>query len=226
MKDNSLLKLGGACAVLLGIAKIVSAVGYLLLPPEQRAAVPGVKFLPSFAANPTLLLTVFWAEAIVGILGLVVVPAISRQLRAENEGWVNWTSSLALLGFAVSAVGYVLSVARVPVIAAAYVAGDASTKAALAVTWRSSPDLLGLWGYGVIGVWVLVVSLLGLRGTTFPKILMYVGIALAVLYGLVPFGIGLKSQPLLLIAVSLGGLAAPIWYIWSGLVLRRVASAS
>ena len=80
-----------------------------------------------------------------------------------------------------------LSYAGLPGIAAAFVAGDASTKAALAVVWRSSPDLLGFWGYGAIGIWVLVVSILALRGKDLSSILNIIGILLALLYILVPY---------------------------------------
>ena len=224
MKDDSVLKLGGACAILLGIAKILSGVGYLVLPPEQRVLSPGVEFLPSFAQNSSLLMAVFWVEAAIGLLGLAVVPALSGLVRSMSEGWVRWVSTIATVGYAVSAVGYLLSIARIPVIAAAYVKGDPSTQAALAVVWRSSPDLQGLWGYGAIGVWVLVVSLLAMRGTTFPKPHAYLGLALAVLYILVPAGVMLKAQPLLLVSAGVGALAAPIWYVWSGLILRRTSS--
>jgi len=224
MKGNSVLKLGGMCAILLGIAKVLSGAGYLLLSPEQRVLSTGANFLPSFAQDSSLLMAVFWVEAAVGILGLAVVPAMSSVVHSMNEGWVRWVSTLATVGYAVSSVGYLLSIARIPVIAAAYVKGDPATQAALAVVWRSSPDLLGLWGYGAVGVWVLVISLLAMRGSTFPKLHAYLGLALAVLYFLTPAGVIFKAQPLLLISAGAGALAAPIWYVWSGLVLRRTSA--
>jgi hypothetical protein len=225
MKDNSLLQLGGLAAILIGIAKAISGVVYLLLPPEQRAEVGGAQFLPSFAQNPTLLLTLFWVEALVGVLGLAVVPALSSLYRSVNEGWVRWTSNLALMGFAVAAVGYVLSVSRLPGIAAAYVAGDASTKAALLAVWKSSIDLFGLWGYGAIGVWVLVLSLLALRANAYHKPYVYLGFLLALSYLLVPVGAILKIQPLLVGVAGVGGAAALVWYVWTGVLLRHTMGA-
>ena len=61
---------GGAFAVLIGLIKIWSGVGYLIIAPDLRAAVPGAKFLPAYAQSPGLLNLVFWGEALVGILGL------------------------------------------------------------------------------------------------------------------------------------------------------------
>jgi hypothetical protein len=219
MKDNSVFRLGGAMAILLGIAKLLSSVGYLLLPAAQRQTAKGPVFLPSYAQSPGLLNAIFWSEALVGIFGLAVVPALASLVHSRSEGWTRWASTLAMAGFVVTSVGYMASIARVPGIATAFVAGDASTKAALAVVWRSSPDLLGFWGYGAIGIWVLVVSILALRGNALPTILNIIGILLAILYILVPISVTQKSATLQLGIAGLGALLAPIWYIWIGVAL-------
>jgi hypothetical protein len=221
MKDNSVLRLGGAMAILLGIAKLFSSVGYLLLPAALRQTAKGAVLLPAYAQSPGLLNAIFWSEALVGIFGLAVVPALASLVHSRSEGWTRWASTLALAGFVVTSVGYMASIARVPGIAAAFVAGDAATKAALAVVWRSSPDLLGFWGYGAIGIWVLVVSILALRGKDLSPILNIIGILLALLYILVPLSVLQKSATLQLGIAGAGALLAPIWYIWVGLALMR-----
>jgi hypothetical protein len=225
MKDSSVLKLGGVCAMLLGLAKITSSAIYVLLAADLRAEVPAARFLPAFAQNPSLLLAFFWVETLVGILGLAAVPAISSLVRSANEGWTRWAGNLASAGFVVAAVGYSLSIARLPGIASAFVAGDAATKAALAATWKSSVDLFGLWGYGAIGFWVLVISLLSLQQKGAPKLLAYLGILHAVLFLLVPAGALLKSQSILLLVAGAAVIVAPIWWIWMGLNLRRSVGA-
>jgi len=221
MKDNSVLRLGGAMAILLGIAKVLSSVGYLLLPEALRQTAKGPVLLPAYAQNPGMLNAIFWSEALVGIFGLAVVPALASLVHRRSEGWTRWASTLALAGFVVTSVGYMASIARVPGIAAAFVAGDASTKAALAVVWRSSPDLLGFWGYGAIGIWVLVVSILALRGKDLSTILNIIGVLLALLYILVPISVMQKSATLQVGIAGAGAVLAPIWYIWIGLALMR-----
>jgi hypothetical protein len=202
----------------------VNPILYLLLPAEQRVASPGGPLLTSVAQGATLLMTFFWLEAIVGVLGLAVVPALSSLVRKANEGWTRFATNLALAGSVITAVGYFLTVARLPGIAAAYAKGDASTQAALLPLWKSSIDLQGFWGYGAIGVWVLIVSLLALRGAAnFPKAFNYIGLVVAVLYLLIPLGVIFKQQELLLLVDGLGLLAGPIWFIWAGLQLRRTA---
>ena len=225
MKDLSVLKLGGVCAILLGVAKIMSSGIYVLLAADLRAEVPAARFLPAFAQNPSLLLAFFWVETLVGVLGLAAVPAISSLVRSTNEGWTRWAGNLASAGFVVAAVGYSLSIARLPGIASAFVAGDAATKAALAATWKSSIDLFGLWGYGAIGFWVLVISILSLQREDAAKPLAYLGVLHAVLFLLVPAGAIFKSQTILLVVAGAGVIVAPIWWIWMGLNLRRTANA-
>ena len=225
MKDNSVLKLGGLFAIALGIAKLLAAILYFVVPPEQRLDVPGAVLLPSVAQDSTMLFAIFWLESLAGILGLAVVPAVRSLVLSMNEGWVRWTSTLAAFGFAISAMGYLTTIGRLPAIAAAFVKGDPSTQAALAATWKSSPDLFGLWGYGAIGLWILIVSLNALRGTALPKTLNYVGILLAVDALLVPIAQLMKSGSLITIIVGASAILVPVWYIWLGLVLRK-ANAS
>jgi Domain of unknown function (DUF4386) len=221
MRDQSVLRLGWVAAVLLGLAKLLSGAAYLIMPAEQRAEVAGALLLPSVANGAPVLFALFWLEAVVGIFGFAVVPALSSLVREKGEGWMHWANTLAIVGYAVTAVGYLQTIARLPGIATAYVAGDASTKAALLAVWKSSPDLFGFWGYGAIGIWVLVLTILAWRGRVFPRTFNYLGLALAVLYLLVLPAAGLKIQPLLIAIAALGGLVAPIWYVWSGLILRR-----
>ncbi len=72
-------------------------------------------------------------------------------------------------------------------------------------------------------MWILVVSLLALRGGTWPKPLAYVGIGLAIAYCLVVATNLLQIQ--LFTAIVGGGLVALalIWYIWLGLRLRNAS---
>lgn len=95
MKQNSVSQFGGVCAMLLGVVSTLAGMTYLLLPPEQRLEVPGAQFLPSYAANPTMINLISCQLALIGILGLAIVPAIAQLVQSENEGWVRWTSSLA-----------------------------------------------------------------------------------------------------------------------------------
>jgi hypothetical protein len=223
MKDNSLYKLGGTGAILMGVINILGDITYILLPADQRLGVPAGTILPAIAKGAPLLKAQLLELAFLGILGLIVVPAFSELFRTQNEGWVRWTSNLALLGFAVAAVSNLFTFARLPAIAAAFVAGDAATKAALVPIWRSTFDLYGVWSFGAVGVWVLTINLLALKGTVFSKTLAGLGVVAGIIYFLIPVAFLLKTPFLFLVAVALGGIFNTIWLIWAGITVRRVA---
>jgi hypothetical protein len=172
------------------------------------------------AHGANLLLAQFWLLALEGVLGLVVVIALSQLVRSVAEGWVRFTGLLAIVGFAITAVGNVITIARLPGVAAAYAAGDASTKAALAPVWRSTLDPYGIFGYGAVGVWILVVSALALQSGKLPRPLTYVGLVYGALLLLIPVALLTgATTTLLIIVVVLSAIAGPIWWIWSGLQL-------
>jgi len=224
MKDNTLGKLGGNCSVLLGISYLVIGVTYLLLPAEQKQTSAVDVFLPSFAQNSTVQTIQFWVFALSGLLGIAVVPAVSESVRPVNEGWVRWTSNLAVLGFAVVAINNFRNIAFQPGLAAAYMEGDAVTKAAIEVGGPFGLDPQNWLGFGAVGLWVLVVSLLAQRTGVWPRLQTNLGIAAAVAYWLVVIGSVFNLEALFTIAAALGGIIlAPVWYIMTGLRLRQAS---
>lgn len=139
MKDNSLSKLGGACSILVGVSYLLLGALVIFQLPELRQAVMAGnigRYLELTAQRPGDIVS----EGIVYIVGaalaLAVVPAVSARLGAENESWVRWASTLAVIGFAVTLIGNVRAITLEPLRAAADVAGDASTRAALAASVR------------------------------------------------------------------------------------------
>jgi hypothetical protein len=226
MKDTTLSQLGGICSILLGVSIIVVGVTYLPLPPAQQQIVglytqPGA-FLASVAHDFTLLTVEFWAEALGALAGIAAVLAISERVRSVNDGWVRWTSTLAIIGLAIAALDDLRFLALTPARAAAYVQGGAAVRAALTVPGA----LEGLdphhWlRLGAVGLWVLVVNLLALRARTWPAPLAIVGIAVALVYWLAVAGIVLQIHAAITLVAGAGAIIlAPLWYIWLGLRLR------
>jgi hypothetical protein len=128
-----------------------------------------------------------------------------------------------LFGYGVSSVGYMLSIARLPAIARAFV-NDPTTQPMLAVTWKASIDLLGFWGYAAIGLWILFVSITALQQSSNPKWLAVLGVVVAIPHLLIPLGAYFKMQAVLMTALGLG-LLLPVWYIGMGLHLRKTAAS-
>jgi Domain of unknown function (DUF4386) len=228
MKDTTLSKLGGTCSILAGVTFIAAAVLFALAPPEQQidpytcTARCADKFLTSLAHTSTLNGAALGLLALYCLLAIAVVLAVYETVRAAHDGWARWTSTLAIIGLAVNAIDALRAAALFPAKAAAYVQGDAAVKAALIVPgalWSSDPQ--GWFKFGAFGLWVLVVSLLALRGGLWPKPLAFVGIGVTLALWLVVVGEVVQTQLPLTILAGVGVILLPLWFIWLGLRLRR-----
>ncbi len=230
MKDTTLSKLGGACSILTGVTSILALGGYLQVAPElQDACRCPDKFLASLAHTSFMMYGVgYGLLALHALLAIAAVLAISESVRSANEGWVRLTSTLAIIGLAVFAIHAVWHMTLDPAKAAAYVQGDAAVKAALTVPGALQSLDPGAWfRFGLVGFWVLVVSLLALRGGMWPKPLAAVGIGVALMYWLAVVGEVAQSQILIGIFAGVGGvILLPIWYIWLGLRLRKASEGA
>jgi hypothetical protein len=158
------------------------------------------------------------------LLAIAAVQAISDCVRSGNEGWVRWTSTLAIIGFAVNAIDSFRRIAMDPARATAYVTGDAAVKAALNVPGATVGLDPGAWlRFGAVGLWILIVSIQILRTGTFPRLLAYVGIALTIADWLIAASNSLNIQLFTAIISGVGLIIlAPIWYVWLGLKLRML----
>jgi hypothetical protein len=225
MKDTTLNKLGGTCAILTGVTLIVTAVLYLLLPREQQDAChcPD-RFLASMAHSSALYVAEYVMFALTSLLAIAAVLAISASVRTVHDGWARWTSTLAIIGQTVNTIDNIRRAVLDPAKAMAYVQGDAAVKAALTVPGAlQGLDPQGWLRLGAVGLWILVVSLLALRGGTWPMLLASLGIVGAIVYSLAVIAQVVQTPPLLVILAGVGGIILlPIWYIWLGLRLRRV----
>jgi hypothetical protein len=224
-QDRAVRQLGGLGAMLLGVGYLVIGVTYLLLPPHQLPGDPNA-FLASYAESPTLLTVQYWAWALGAVVALAAVPAISQISRHGNEGWVRWTTTLAQLGFAVTAISYFTMLAVQPQRAAAYVCNQCQ-ETVIRPALAANQNLLGLdpqgWlAFGGVGLWVLVVNLLAWRQRTLPRGLAGVGLALGLGYWLV-IALGVLELVALIpiAAIAFGIILAPVWYLGVGWWLRH-----
>lgn len=225
MNRNSLAKLGGANAILVGISYIVVGIAFFMLPPDQHPSLSRTAaYFESVAQNSTALRIEYMAFGIGSILAVSVVMALAERFRPTNEGLVRWVSTLAVIGFAVMTVQYLLLHDHTSQMAAAFVMVDESAQTAILamgprfIAGNALPD------FGLVGLWMLVINWLALRSEIFPNGLAYVGLATGVAYAFVVAGNILNIGLLISIAAGLGGvILAPIWFIWVGVRLRNDA---
>ena len=228
MKDNSVYKLGSIASVIVGITYVVIGITGVLFP-SNLGGVPNAQSpFMYWEANKTMLLTQWWAMFIGAVFALAMIPAVSATVQHLNEGWVRWTSTLAMIAFAVSMLDNYWSIVYTDARAHAFVTGNEAIRATLSVP--GAPQVLDPQGWlanGTVGLWALVISVLALRNHTWPKGLAYLGIFGAFIYFLaLPAQVIpdlVYSGAIVYIGV-LGAVVAPIWFTWMGIYLWRTGS--
>lgn len=227
MAEKSIARLGGVASIAVGVLYLIIAITFLLVPAEQQGGSGTedlLRFFPSFHVNPTPMMALYVEFLLCAVLAMAAVPAITALVRDVNEGLSSWTSNLALLGFALVAVYYVQMIAEAPSRTAAFMAGDSSTRAALAIPSGVDPQFL--LRYGTTGLWIFIVSVLALKGSKLPKILAAIGILGAAMYWLLAVSdvVGMAATLHTIVAIVGGVVAGPIWFIWVGSRLLKSAT--
>jgi len=218
----SVQRIGGACAIVVGLSYVFVGITYLLLPNEQRPEATSAAFLSSYAANPTFARLINWETAFGALFAVGAVTAITELVREAGPGLARWTGNLAIIGFAATALSGFRALAVQPLMASSFVAADASAKAAIAANSNPNLDPDGWLAFGVVGVWAIVTSMLALRANTLPRLIAYLGFAVGVLYLFVVAGNVTHTETLIAVAAGVGGvIVAPIWFVGIGLALLR-----
>ena len=222
-QQKEMAQVGSVAAILVGILYFVVAAVHMLIPMEQRAAVGDAHgFYQSFSQDPTFSLIEWWALGFLALFGIAVVLAVYDRFSSLHAGWVRWTSALAILGYGVGAIIQFTSVGRHPIVAAGYVAGDASARAAIASQPLLPVDPYSVLRFGIVGFWILVISTLALRSEVFPRLWSYAGIGAGVALAFIVVAFMVGSEMMIIAGAAVGGiLLAPAWFIWLGLLLRR-----
>lgn len=224
MSNNySFVKLGGRCSLLLGVSHILIGLNYLLImPAEQKVGVSLLEHFTSLAQNPVPSQINYSLVAISTFLGLASVLGIGWLVYSVNEAWTCWASIVGMVGFLLMAISDLRALYLAPLLAQKYVAGDVMMRLAVETAYTTmSLDPIG-WSRGFLGLWICVLSVLGLRGQKWASGLSYLGLVAASLYGLLVIGNLLNIPILLAVGAGLGALVAmPLWYFGMGLTLLR-----
>jgi hypothetical protein len=177
LNDSSLYRLGSIAAIVLGLCYLVSGIASAITP-AAVAGVPDVQLpIMYFEQNKFLILTNWWAQLIGALFALAVIPAISTTVQHLNEGWVRWTGTLATIAFAVVILDNYWSIVYTDALAKLYATGTAAVREAMSIPGAAQwIDVKGWLAFGAVGLWLLVVSLLALRGNSWPKGLANLGI--------------------------------------------------
>lgn len=228
MDDHEIatVRFGGLLSCAIAVCSLLAAIAYLLLPDAALAQAPASEYLPAAMANRAGFTILWFSQALVGILGLGVVPAVTRMLHPVTWGWFRWITNLAYLGFALIAVDLFRYMWMIPFEARIFENSDEVVQKMVAGDsfhlWLDPSEILK---YCTVGLWLLAVAVAARRSGRLNK-------NLSILGGLVGLGyIMLGLEDILsipggeMIAVLASGVViGPIWWTWLGISLHRARS--
>ena len=222
MKNNSVFKLGSVASFLSAIFLLTYLIGGALRPEAQNSA-DITAYLLSLAENSTFSHLLYWSGAFYGLFAIAVVISTSDLVRNTNKGLMRWTSTLAIIGYAVAAIWYFAIQSANPSLAAGYAQADETTRAAVALIGPISLDPEFWMSYGLTGLWFIVMNWLANRSDQLPKFLTYLGMLGGITSWLIVAGATLGNGSLETAGFILSSISLIIWYVWTGFVLRRLS---
>jgi hypothetical protein len=209
-------KAAGLAALYLALA-LLAAIPYFLLVVDYPGATTAADKVALIADHYASMYVVYLATYVLfGIAVGVLALALHDRLRTDGPITVRVATFVGLLwSFALVASGMVFSYGMTAI--------EALAVSERAATWQAiEPVALALGGAGgelLGGLWVLLLSVVVLRGATLPRALGWLGVVIGV--------VGLTSVvPPLHDAAIAFGLLQIVWFAWLGVLLLTTRQLS
>lgn len=215
-------RLGGRCSILSGLIYIISGVVFFVYQVGRFDWNSIASISAYFQAFPQAVIT--WGIVNIGatcasFLAIAGVLALSDRLKPVHEGFVHWTSTLAVIGYSISAITNVADYDQIKKIATGYPLLDPSARSALEVIGIGSLDPTLILQFMTLGSWFLIAGWLSIRRGLLPKPLAWLGFVGGIVsLGSVVVSV-LEIQSLAMLTLVAALVFHPIWLIWTGLVL-------
>jgi hypothetical protein len=224
MKGLRFNQLGGWAAGLASLLFFSTGLVHLAILLNGNRLLSGISTAQAFqiSSNVTLYGLVAWATAIPILLALTVALQLSDLVYQSGSGWVRWSVTLVLAGYAIAAIKEITDLNLALNQAQVYIGGDPLALAAYKALEKGAidPDL-ALQTLLIAG-WFVVVHLSGLRHATLPPLQAFLGLIYIGL--LLPVWIALWMQILQAAIVALAIqelIVGPAWYLATAFVLFR-----
>lgn len=214
---QSSTKLGGTAAILLAIGYIAFVIMNLLAPQGESS-------VQNHVDAPVLFVTMHYVLAVGAVLGIAIIPAVNGLVTDSRNEALRWSSLLAIIGFAITALNNFRQADIDTRLADVYAQSSAGIREVIEVTWVGLVELSpnGALEFGGPGVWILTVSWLMLKSPSLPRWVGCVGIACGTAYLVMILGVMLGVKAMTMAGMVAGGvILAPVWYIWAGARLLR-----
>jgi hypothetical protein len=148
---------------------------------------PADVVLPSFVAGGTSLVWTWFATAWTYAVLAVPILLLPAVLGRRDDPLLRVATTVGATSVALSLIGFLRWVFVVPPLADSYVAGDATTRAAVAAAWTAQHQFGGALlgehlGQLLAVVWSITVSVIILRSRVLPRWLGVAGLVVSALY--------------------------------------------
>jgi hypothetical protein len=216
---------------LTGIFSIAAALSYwmiggthFLMPKAQIHFATGIKadFFKSLASESTAFQVHYWIFAVSSLFGIGVVLGLRNLLSSKPSLWRRLTEVFALIGLGVMAIDFVIMQNYAIRLARGWPSLDAIVQATISAIGLPRLDPEGLFGFGLVGLWLGTVNFTLFKASLVPRWLAVFGLLGAFVYELVFIGTVFHVALLIDLAAGVGSmLIGPIWFIWLGIRLIR-----
>jgi hypothetical protein len=222
MKGLRFFHLGGYAAGLAALLYFSTGLAHLAILVAGHGIIPGLAFsqVNQINTNASLYGLIAWAVALPVLLGLMVALQLSDVIYQAGPGWVRWSITLVLAGYAIAAIKAISDLTIAIHQAQIYVGGDPLALAAFKTLEQGNLDPDLAFQTLLIAGWFVVIHLTGLRrarlprfqallGLTYPSLLLPVW--LAFWSGAKPVAVGMLAVQELVVG--------PAWYLATAFLL-------
>jgi hypothetical protein len=235
-KSDGTARWGAVCALTAGVAFLIPLTFYFYFLPAAGSSATHAQdpasFLPWMAEQGTVRTALWWTTCLPFVVALFGVPAALKKVLKPSNPTAARTAELAgLLGlFTLLLACLMLAAGEMPLAKAYVAAGQDARPAIVAVyEWQRlvTALLFDAFGFFLLGVWVSVSSVAGLRSGRLSRWLGWFGIVTSLT--MFSFVLGYLTHIRWLGELGIGALAfvmLPVWMIWLGIVLWRSDGAA
>ncbi|WP_109301397.1 DUF4386 family protein [Aquimarina sp. AU474] len=213
MELKMLQKIGGICAILEALIYILAFIiygGVLVYPDDNASTAMQLNFLSdNYLTLSILNLTSY---VLFGILLAVLVLAIHERLKKYSPTFSTLTSVFGIIW-----VGLVIASGMIANVGLNSVISTGVKEPENAMIIWSSVNIIseGLGGGNEIvgGIWVLLLSIIALKGRFFSKSLIFLGVIVGIAGVLTVYPLDIFTE--------IFGISQIIWFIWIGIFMIR-----
>lgn len=195
---------------------LVAGMSHFLMPSDQLHFAKGLsaRFFASLMTTSFWFRVHYWSFVTASLCGMAFVFILSHHLNLTSLA-ARLVTYLAMAGFVITAIDFAMMQAKALQLARVFHTSLPEVQQFTIARGLPRLDQTGLFGFGFVGLWLVVANLIMLQTGNYPTGLIILGFLGAGLFELGFVGSLLHVATFIDFAVGLGGiLVGPLWYVW------------